>query len=395
MRFLFLMFVPFWTLEAASQGQVETDFGADLIVLTGVFDDSDTEIDAEPVLMELSLTGDAEYLFDNGVEVSGHLTFRAQTDHPARSGFAGALLDCPPSDSNCRNIEGQGVRGAFSRLSSTGVRDEDQDIQGSLELAYVMIDGSWGELVVGRDQGVAQRFYEGGPTVFNAGRGTNPILDPMGIAISRTRNDISSTAEKVSYVTPRLLGVRAGVSVTPDASVERLDLDTHTATVGVLEPEIEGVVEAGLQASRHLRDADLRLRGSLTWSNTNLTSPAAYEDMNTFSVGVDVERRDEFRLGASLLTSDNGGQGDYQSAAIGGSYIYDAYELKLSADSTKDDTINLDGWGVSVGAGRQINDHLELTLGYKASEVTVPEAETSTRRSIFKQGVLLEISIRN
>ena len=76
MRFFFLMFVPFLSAEAVAQTDIEWDFDADLtIVAVPGGEDSGPEV--RNGLTEISVSTDAEYLFQNGVELSGRLTFRA------------------------------------------------------------------------------------------------------------------------------------------------------------------------------------------------------------------------------------------------------------------------------------------------------------------------------
>lgn len=392
MRFFFLMFAPILAAPAFAQGEIKTDFDAEMTLVLAASEDNEDGPETKGALAEVSISTGAEYLMQNGVEISGHLTFRAQTDHAARPGFAGAIVDCPPADAACASLNGAAVRGAFSRLSTLGAADETGGM-GSLEAAFIAIDGGWGEVVIGRDQGIGQRFYEGGPTVFGLARSSDPILDPFGISLSRTKNDISSTAEKISYVTPRILGFRAGASYTPDASVRRLDLNTSYRRAGVAEPELGEAFEIGLQGYRHLRQADLRLRGSLTWSNAQVENPL-YDDVDTVSAGVDIERRDAFRLGVSYLQSGNGGHGDYESLAAGASYWLGDWALTVSGDTSSDETINLEGWSATVGASRELSDNVEISVGYRRGETEYFNIASGAYDRFSRDGVLLEVRIR-
>ena len=272
-------------------------------------------------------------------------------------------------------------------------RTKTPEPRGSLELAYIAVDGGWGEVVLGRDSGVGARFYEGGPTVFSIARDHDPILDPTGTNAARTRNDISSTAEKVSYVSPRLLGVRVGASYTPDASVRRLDLNTGYTYAGILEPELDDAMEVGLQASRLLRTSDLRVRGSLTWSKAMSATPF-YEDTETTSFGVDVERRDQFRLGFSMLNSSNGGLGDYQSLAGGAEVYWSDWRLGLNGTSSEDKLLELDARSMTVGASRDLNDHVSFTIGYRNSQTRLNSVPSALRNNLNQDKVLLELRIR-
>ena len=391
MRIFFLMFFASLSFSASAQDGIETDLDAEM-TLVGAFMDESTGRSPRNGMGEISVSGSASKVLANGVEISGNVTFRGQTDHPQRPGFAGSVIDCPPNLSGCANLNGSALRGSFSRLSTQPFAD-DAGARGSLERAYVEIDGGWGALTLGRDDGVGARFFEGGPTVFSLARDRDPILDPTGINSVRTRNDISSTAEKASYVTPRLLGLRAGLSYTPDASVRRLDLETSRKALGVIEPELGDAVELGLQGYHFFRDVDLRLRGSLTWSQANSATPM-YEDTQTTSFGLDLERRDKFRVGFSILNSSNGGYGDYSSAAIGAEYIIKDWRIGLNGSQATDDTIGLETESATLGLGRDLNDHVGLTLGYRTSRAELDSAPAGWSDNIDQDGVLLEVRIR-
>ena len=391
MRIFFLMFLVSIPLPALAQEAWDTDFAADLTVVTGIFND-DQATEPKNGMGEVSLTASTSRVLENGVKLTGSLTFRAQNDHPVRPGFAGAPVLCPPADPACASLNGQGLRGGFSRLSTVGFSD-DAGARGSLERAYLEVDGGWGALSVGRDSGIAARFFEGEPTVFSLARTRDPILDPTGINAVRTRNDISSSAAKVSYVSPRILGVRAGLSYTPDASVRSLDLETSRNAPGVIEPELEDAIEVGLQASRLVRSMDLRFRGSLTWSDAGVETPI-YDDIETVSFGLDVERSDAFRLGFSVLESTNGGLGDYSSLGIGAEYNIADWVIGINGAQADDGTIGLETRSATVGLSRELNDVVGLSVGYRTTHTELDAAPIGWTDNIDQQGVLLELRIR-
>lgn len=392
MRIFFLMFLAGMPFTSDAETAWETDLDADLTLVTGFFDD-DEAVKTKPGQGEVSVSGSTSHVFNNGVEFSANFTFRGQIDHPARPGFAGSVVDCPPIAPECANDgNGQALRGSFSRLSTQSFAG-DVGPRGSLERAYVEFDGGWGALSIGRDDGVASRFYEGSPTVFTLARDRDPVLDPTGINAVRTRNDISSTAEKVSYVTPRLLGLRAGISYTPDASVRRLDLDTKISAPNVVEPELDDAIEVGLQASRLFREADLRARASLTWSQAN-SANSFYDDTETVSGGLEIERRDSFRVGVATLNSNNGGFGDYSSLSIGGEYTVGDWDLGINGAQSEDKTIGLKSESLTFGVSRELNENVGLSAGYRTSRAEIASTPTGYSDNVDQHGVLLELRIR-
>ena len=392
MRIFFLMFAASLPFSAFADDRLETDIEAELTLVGAFMNDDDSAIESKNGLGEVSVSASASRVMDNGIEISGRLTWRGQVDHPDRPGFAGAIVQCPVSDINCPQLAGSGLRGGFSRLSTYSFA-EDVGARGGLEHAYIEVDGGWGTLTIGRDSGVAARFYEGGPTVFTLARDHDPVLDPTGINGSRVRNDISSTAEKASYVTPRILGVRAGISYTPDASVRRLDPDTSLRAPGVAEPELDDAIELGLQASRLFRETDLRVRGSLTWSEASSANPL-YDDVQTVSAGVDVERRDVFRLGVSGLSSDNGGLGEYNAIAMGAAVYLGDWEVGLTGSRASDDALGADFATTTLGISRDINTFTGITVGYRHSQADFDYVPPWSKNDHSQHGVLLELRIR-
>lgn len=392
MRFFFLMFAPFFVFPANVNAEIDTSFDADMTLVLAMGGDEGAGPQRSNALAEVSFTTGAEYLFENGLEFSGNLSFRAQTDHPARPGSAGAIQDCPPSVVGCSSESGLGLRGGFSRVATIGEQDETGG-RGHLEAAYVTLKGGWGEVVVGRDQGVAQRFYEGGPTVFDLARANSAVLDPFGTALTRTKNDITSSSEKVSLVSTRILGVRAGVSYTPDTSFNGLDRNNSYTLPGIIEPDLGESYEVGLQAYRRLYESGLRLRGSLTWSKATSQS-GFYDDVETVSAGFEIERRDKFRIGASVLDSSNGGHGRYSASSFGTEWTVGDWDLRASFDQSDDDTVNLRNRSTTVGFGRDLSDNIEFTAGYRTVKTNFFSSTIQRKDELNQDAVLLELRIR-
>ncbi|HBQ49254.1 MAG TPA: hypothetical protein DD728_10285, partial [Hyphomonas atlantica] len=110
---------------------------------------------------------------------------------------------------------------------------DEVDLRAELEEAYVYIDGGYGEVRLGRDEGVAARFQENAPSVFSTLALGRQSLDPTGIDMVTTRHDLTGPSAKLSYATPRLVGIRAGLSFTPKADVRGLDRDADRNLPGV------------------------------------------------------------------------------------------------------------------------------------------------------------------
>ena len=392
MRIFFLMFLASTPFAQTAAAETEYEFNSDFTLVTSLLSDESSAVESQGIMGEASFDGSASRVLENGAAISANFAWRVQSDHPDRAGFAGHIVECPPTLTTCPNLNGQGVRGAFSRLSTLAYADEAGPI-GSLERAYIEIDGGWGALSLGRDEGVGARFYEGGPTVFTLARDHDPILDPSGINAARVRNDISSIAAKVSYVTPRILGLRAGLSYTPDAAVRGLDLNTDRSASGVAEPELSDVVEVGLQFSRLFQSADLRVRSSLTWSQAG-SDTSLYEETSTTSFGLEFERRDAFRAGFSVLSSDNGGHGDYTAVSAGGEWYFGDWRVGLNGTRAEDETLGFVARSTTIGVSHPVNELIDVTLGYRDSDVDYNYTISGAENFATHSGVLLEVRIR-
>lgn len=335
-------------------------------------------VDREPLLFELGIEGALERVLDNGAEIGVRLTWRGQRDHPARAGGVG-----------CLDEGGAAAVGVFSGAAG-GCGLEDAGPRGSIEGAYAYIDGGYGEVTAGRDLGIAARFYEGPREVFTHARTTDALLDPSGQAFVRLRADLTGPAAKVSYATPRLLGLRAGVSFTPDANAQGLDWDPVRPLGGLERPQIESVWEVGLNFSRRFRESGPRVRAGLTHAEGDLESAAALPafgaDIAATAAGVELEW-DRFGLAASALSSDNGVPGgDYESWSIGATTSGFGADWSFTVAGAEDAGLRATSDSTTLGAAWEAADGLRLAVGYQRNRLEMPLFEADS------QGAVLEIT---
>ena len=240
-----------WAYELNLEGGLVLSLGEDI-----------GPVDREGGLFELAADFQIDRVLENGAEIGFRTTARGQRDHPSRAGFAGCLGTEVGGDD-------QRPLGAFSGIS-VDCAPEDKGVRAAFEAAYAYIDGGYGELIVGKDAGIAARFYEGPVEVLSYARSADPILDPSGVSAARLRNNLTGPSLKISYATPRLLGLRAGVSFTPEANSRGLDWDPNRTIPGIPRPDIENVLEVGVNMSRRLRDSGVRLRAGLSYATGDI-----------------------------------------------------------------------------------------------------------------------------
>lgn len=358
-------------MAQSSPLEFESDIEA-VTLLSGLTED-ETGVDNETLLYEITLDNRIEKVLQNGLQISGRLTLRGQRDHPARPGFVGDFGGAP------------GPSGAYSGLSGNPP-GQDAGARGSLEAAYVEFDGGLGEIRVGRDRGVAARFYEGAPSALSHAGINNPYLDPNSLKIIRTNHDLTGPSAKLSYATPRILGVRAGISVTPDAEARGLDRQLST---GVPQPELSQAIEIAANVSRLLRGPGVRFDAAVGWSVAEVDSPAATakENVETFSAGGNVEISG-FSVGASWLDSDNGfSAADYTAWEIGAGKAFYGVDLSVNYAEGKDGQAGLSSDAFSLAAARDITDELQVALAYQDEQVTTAAGE------LRGQGFVVEITL--
>ena len=330
----------------------------------------------ESLLYEVALDNRIETFLDNGLKISGRLTLRGQRDHPARPGFSGQFGTSVSAPS-----------GAYSGVSST-VPGDETGARGSLEAAYLEFDGGYGELRLGRDRGVAARFHEGAPSALTFTGVSNVYLDPTGLSLARTNHDLTGPSAKLSYATPRILGLRAGISLTPDANAKGLDRNLSAFSE---QPDIENAVELAANLSRTLRSANTSFEASLAWSTASVDSPfaGARGDVSTLSAGVNIEFS-AFTIGGSWLSSDNGFKGaDYEAWDIGVSKEIRGTDVSIGYSEADDALAGLSSEAFSISAARNITDDLTLGLSYQDQKLRSPAGKNSG------SGIVVEITLRS
>lgn len=356
---------------------LETEVDVEAVAVFYPLSDQDAPVDAETILGELSIMGQTEKVLDNGVRLLAHGTLRVQGDNQTRPGAIGGFGD-----------DLFAPVGAFSGLSSAQPIP-DSGSRARVELAYLQIDGGYGELRVGKDRGVADRFHEGSKSVLGHARLDSTFLDPTGLSTIRSRHKLTGPSAKISYASPRLLGVRAGMSFTPEANADGLDRRPAAGTSGI-SPLTENAVEFALNANRRFRDSGIRMDLGLGWSNADVSATglaAPYSSVESWSAGTRIEK-DDWTFGTSWLSSDNGlPNSDYSAWSAG--LHREVYNTEFSAEygQSTDDGAALDSSGWRIGAAREFGPSARLAIAWLRDEIETP------LQTWESQGVVLEVTL--
>lgn len=313
-------------------------------------------------LTELGFSGD--YVFSNGLEAGIETALAFQKDYPARGGFSG-VAGLPLMD-------GPLAAGTFPGVGA-GAQAESGNARVSLETAYVYAQTGYGEVRLGFDEGVSARFHEGGPDVFRHAGLVDPALDPYGTGLSRTDHDLTGPALKLSYATPRLLGLRGGISYTPQADRRGLDRDPVRSLAGQPGPQPEQAVELALNLSRRLPGSGLRLRLSGAYSLAKVVSPRVLdrqENVTTWSLGGTAEW-DHLVLGGSFLRSDNGlekGTDAYSAWALSAAIPIGPVSASAGFTQAQDRLLELESQVWQAGLAWQAGTHWRLAGAWRETE---------------------------
>lgn len=364
------MVAPCAAAQSFSEGW-KFDGKAQAVIVAATADDVE-RLSSKNLLGEVSLRATGKKTLENSAQIGFRFEAKAQQDNPARAGFSGNIEPFDASLMLPAVASPPQLRGAFSGVVRTGPV-ENASIVGAVETAQIYIDGGYGQVSAGLGRGVAARFHEGVPDIFTHTRAANPKLDPAGLNIIRTENDLTGPAAKVSYQTPRILGVRAGISYTPEANASGVDRDPARSVPGVFSPKIENVVEGSVQISRKLRQQNLRIRASASYAagEVSVSNPAiSLDDVEVWNVGAELEF-EAMSFGAEYLSSNNGYQrsGDYTAWSVGATTEAFGWEWGVRYGESEDESILAEGKNWSIGGATKISQNVGLAAGYQVNDV--------------------------
>jgi len=276
---------------------VEVDISGEISVVAGVVD-GDAKADTNA---EIRIKGSS--LLDNGIEVGAGISMRLDADQP-RQAFAG---------------------GRYSSLLIGGPRGiAPLDSDAYLQSAYGYVKGPFGQVLVGRDQGVARRLAVTSPTIFRAINVNDWQTDLSGLNDVHTVNDFTGYATKFTYMPPAnflggaLGGLQLGVSYSPTLQNcgDRLCapqsgfIITPDGTMLTETARWDDAVEAALYYQKGIGRGSNRLFMGLgasyvTANEDVLAASQVYDDYEAYSLGLNLAYRG-ITLGGSVKTTNAG-----------------------------------------------------------------------------------------
>ncbi len=245
----------------------------------------------------------ASSILDNGIEIGAGVMARLDGDQP-------------------RQFFGGGRYSSVLIGGPRGIAPDESDVY--LEGAYAYAKGSFGQLIVGRDQGIARLLAVKSPTIFSAVNINDWQTDLSGLNDIHTINDFTGYSTKVTYMPPAnflggvLGGLQLGVSYSPVLR-ECGDLLCAPESGFVLSPEgvmltetskWDDAIEAALYYEKGIGVGADRLylgvgASFVTASEDSRTLSDAFADYEAYSVGLNLAYRG-ITLGGSVKTTNAG-----------------------------------------------------------------------------------------
>lgn len=376
---------------AAEAGPVEFDASGRLTLLAGGFA-QDADFAEEPAVGRASAQISAEKDFANGLGLEVVFGAAAERDHPRRDPRGGRAGDCPPGNPLCPSVAGRSVRGYLSGFTPGGPID-NQDGRIALEQAYLLVRGGYGEISVGRDEGVASRFSQAPPNVLPAGDLLQPGVDLTGFSGLIVRNDVSGQSFKLTAVSPRILGVRLGASWTPSIEAQGVDQGFARGPQAPLVADPRNVFEAGLSFERTWANGwETRFSGSYA-SGGDSTGLAAFDRLEGWSIGAGASRG-PWSFVVQRLGSDNGWAGGgrgYRATSL--SFVREGrrFSPMLAGGRARDDLALLSTSTATAALRWRPLQTTEIFAGLTAASRRVPvaaEAALGRRREETVGGFL-------
>lgn len=320
---------------ALAADPVEIEIEGEITAVAGVAD-GDAGADANA---EVEVKGST--ILDNGLEIGAVIGARLDADQPAQQ-FAG---------------------GRYSGLQTGGPRGiAPLDSDAYLQSAYAYARGVFGQVIIGRDQGIARTLAVTSPTIFRSINVNDWQTDLSGLNDVHTVNDFTGYSTKVTYMPPSnflggaLGGLQLGVSYSPTLRNcgDRLCAPEDTlllAPDGTLLTEAstwEDAIETALYYQKPIAlggDDRLLLGVGASYVKaedaTGLSLPVqVYDDYEAYSVGLNLAYRG-VTVGGSVKTTNAGLAIDNDDGYL----AFDAGVTFRTGDESGD-------WGFMLGYGQ-------------------------------------------
>jgi predicted porin len=243
------------------------------------------------------------------------------------------------------------------------VQLEAESCTDQIDESYIWFQGNWGRLILGSENSAAYLLAVGAPTVDANFDGQDPNYrlptllgtgDPRSLAGGGTSAidayvvNLTGDSEKITYLSPRIAGFRAGVSYTPDNSEE----GTQGGQISSKGGSFAGMpfnnnpgtwsndIAVGLNYENKLGPVDLLAGVGYEYGflESGTIPPDIFKDRQAWQAGVDLGFAG-FHLGGGYYNDNNGYDvdGTQRSWAVGLTYTMGPLTLGGSFFDSKRD----------------------------------------------------------
>jgi predicted porin len=229
----------------------------------------------------------------------------------------------------------------------------------------------------------------------------SPGLDPTGLSVTRARNDVTGSSAKATYLSPRWLGLRVGVSYTPDADQRTSDFDPDFGSAGQAKAQLEDVMEGAVSFARQFAEQDLRVRAAVTYSSASSASNlVGFGDYEAWGAGLELEHGSGWTGGVRWLSSNNAwdsGNGDYEAWEAGLVHQSGEWRVGIEGGWAEDRLNGIEGASWLVGVSRKINENVDLGVAWSSAEADLPVllGPSLSHTNASNDGLVVELSVRN
>jgi len=231
------------------------------------------------------------------------------------------------------------------------VQLEAESCGDQIDESYIWFQGNWGRLILGSENSAAYLLAVGAPSVDANFDGQDPnyrlfngvVADPRaglgGSGIDAWVVNVTGDSEKITYLSPRIAGFRAGLSFTPDNS-EDGTAGGQIATKGgsfagmPLNNTVgqwSNVISAGLNYEGKLGAVSLLAGVGYEYGQLESDSPAdIYKNRQAIQAGIDLGFAG-FHFGGGYYHDNNGIEDDGAQDSFGIGLTYAMGPLTLGA----------------------------------------------------------------
>lgn len=244
--------------------------------------------------------------------------------------------------------------------------------ESKVEQSYLYFSGNWGRMNLGRENGAAYLLQVSAPAADSNLDGQDIAFSFFNQGTANIRQEYSQTgaaniggirgedfqyADKITYITPKIVGFQAGFSYAPE--VEAKGTESYFGMPSDADAGgFENLIEAALRYDGEFSGVGVHAGGGYTQAGLEAPLLGVGDDFKEWNLGGKLTY-EGFGFGVAYNDRDGGlpagGLGDVKTWIVGLDYTYGAYNFGATYLKSKGD---------SVGGGDDEYDRFAVGAGY-------------------------------